>query len=119
MNLPDCTRCGCRVDRCMCCVTVQALPIEGLGGSPSAPPKMEPELSDSDIRFRDNCAIQILQAYINKDKDHSSITGDFLDRYDHEEAFHREYAYKSMERLIRASYKIADMMRKARLAVFE
>jgi len=74
--------------------------------------------------LRDKLAIEILQALITYHKPTtSSFTGSdtahyFLCCFDNKDS-NADSCTRSMERLIRAAYKAADIMRKVRLSAFE
>jgi hypothetical protein len=76
-------------------------------------------MSDEDLRFRDQCAIQILQALLTRDDSKSAINlmVQNLNSKTHPDWY--EEGEKRMEVLATVSYKIADMMRKARIASFK
>lgn len=79
-------------------------------------------MSDEDsFTFRDKAAIEILAALIKQDNNKEAYnTVDTLVNggyYNSEPD--KKYAEERMLVFIRASYKIADLMRKVRLTVFE
>ena len=72
---------------------------------------------EDDIRLRDKFAIEILQAYIGREGNHTISA--FINNFDHDNTGVKDDTFKHMERHIIAAYKIADIIRKVRLIVFE
>lgn len=68
--------------------------------------------------LRDKFAIEVLQAFISREGDSTAgIVGTFINGQDGED-WVQQMGDERMESLIRAAYKVADMMRKVRLTVF-
>lgn len=76
--------------------------------------------SDDKLNLRDKFALEILTSFMSfdKDKTYSSINN-FIKNFDSDEKHEKDYSNYSAERLIRAAYKFADIMRKVRLSTFE
>jgi hypothetical protein len=73
---------------------------------------------NEDLKLRDKFAISILQSMLSDSKE-SPLMG-FMETFDDREDTTRYKLYlKMMERRIRASYKLADLMRKIRMSSFE
>lgn len=79
---------------------------------------------DSDIKFRDQCAIQVMGALLNQMeflvKQHTGYKSTPISKilmYNWE--MDQKDFEQTTDRLARFSYKIADSMRKARLASFK
>jgi hypothetical protein len=70
---------------------------------------------NEELTLRDKMAIAIFQGIISSE-DSSS---DFVETFDSKDIDQKNHYSKRMERKIRAAYKLADMMRKVRLAPFE
>lgn len=76
-------------------------------------------MSDEDLRFRDECAIQVLQALLTRDEAKATfnLMYENLENKEHPDWY--KEGERRMEKLTVISYKIADMMRKARIASFK
>lgn len=73
---------------------------------------------DNDIKFRDQCAIQILQAIIIRKGNADSTINGLIENID-KDSDYSDFCFKKIEKYARISYKIADIMRKARIASFK
>lgn len=74
---------------------------------------------EDDIKFRDQCAREIMHSLLSR-KDSDSTVNGLLENIDNpKNKDYVDYCLKRMDLYARVSYKIADIMRKARLATFK
>lgn len=73
---------------------------------------------DDDIAFRDKVAVEILSAMIGKEETYD-MADQLINGGYYQSNSSKEMAQERILLLIRASYKIADLMRKVRLNVFK
>ena len=69
-----------------------------------------------DYGLRDKFAIEILQAFISRE---GQSTANLVAEFMNDDPYFKREGEEKMEALIRAAYKVADMMRKVRLTAFE
>ena len=76
---------------------------------------------DDDIKFRDQCAIEVLIHFLNADKEfadkNSRYSLMYLLKSDKQDK--NTTGYERVEELSHFAFRIADIMRKARLVSFE
>jgi len=74
---------------------------------------------EKDIRFRDECAMRFMEALLAR-KESATMLNTIIENY-HKPEYQNDidYYYSKAERLAHISYKLADIMRKARLASFK
>ncbi len=83
-------------------------------------------MSDEDLKFRDECAIQMMQAILSGTKfsTYSTTIQKIFNNLDpnttsSSQEYDREQGIKVIRHAARISYIIADEMRKVRVGVFE
>jgi len=74
---------------------------------------------EKDIRFRDECAMRILTALLSRDDAKTAVNTMYCNAWPEGNKDWYKDGAERMEMWVRMSYKIADMMRRARLASFE
>jgi hypothetical protein len=73
-----------------------------------------------DYGLRDKFAIEILQAFISREgQSTANLVAEFMKGHEYDDPYFKREGEEKMEALIRAAYKVADMMRKVRLTAFE
>jgi hypothetical protein len=77
------------------------------------------KMSDEDLRFRDQCAMQILQALLSREESKTAVNLMVTNLNNKEHPDWYKEGERRMEEFVTVSYKIADMMRKARIASFK
>ena len=70
--------------------------------------------------LRDKFAIEILHAFISREGNSTAnLVAEFIKGQTYNDMYLQQAGDERMESLIRAAYKVADLMRKIRLTAFE